>query len=267
MKKRIAKIITLAISVVLILNMVGCVSQKPQTQVEPQKSQAPARTIIMGTNPEFPPFEYVNDKGEVDGFDVAMIKAIAKEMGAELKIESMEFKSLIGAMQTGKIDIIAAGMTVTDERKQSVNFTDSYYTAKQKVLVKVDNDKIKDTKALSGKNVGVQEGTTGDFLVSPEEDGRIADNVKVSRYKKGIDAVMDLKTGRLDAVVIDSNPAAEFVKKNPEVKILDIEIPEEQYAIAVNKNDATLLSDMNKALKTLKDNGTYAKLVEEYINK
>lgn len=218
------------------------------------------KVIIMGTNAEFPPFEFRNDKNEVDGFDAALAKEVAKELGAELKIEDMAFDSLLPALQSGKINFIAAGMTVDPDRQKNVDFSDPYYKATQLIIVKSDNDKIKSQDDLKGKKIGVQEGTTGDISVASK-----IENAEVSRFKKGIDAAMDLKNGKLDAVIIDANPAKIFAGKNPELKVLDQQLSDEDYAIAVKKGDKELLDTVNKVIKNLKDSGKYDELVKQYI--
>lgn len=223
--------------------------------------------IVVGTNAEFPPFEYINDDGDIDGFDMAVMKAIGDEMGYEVTFKNMEFKSLLGALQTGGIDVAAAGMTVTEERKQSVDFTDSYYTATQYIVVQKDST-ITQLSDLNGKKIAVQEGTTGDFLVTPEESDVITDtSTVVKRFKKGADAILQLKNGAVDAVVIDKNPAEEFVKVNSDdLKCIPETTSTEQYAIAIAKGNDKLLSDLNKGLETIKENGTFDKLVDTYIN-
>lgn len=220
-----------------------------------------AKTVlVVGTNPEFPPFEYINDSGEMDGFDIALIKAMAEKMNMEVRLENLEFKALIGAIGN-RIDIAIAGMTVTDERLESVDFTDSYFTATQFVLVADDNDDIKTADDLAGKKIGVQEGTTGDFIATDD----IADT-DVSRYSKAVTAVMDLANGKLDAVIIDKNPALEFVNMQSGIKIVEGELFEpENYAIAVPKNNADLLANLNQVLADVRADGTYDALMEEYI--
>lgn len=217
------------------------------------------KVVIMGTNAEFPPFEFRNDKGEVDGFDAAMAKEIAKELGVELKIEDMAFDSLLNALKSGKIDFVAAGMTVKPDRLENADFSTPYYKATQLIIVKKDNNTIKGKDDLKGKKIGVQEGTTGDFEASEIE------GVQISRFKKGIDAVMDLKNGKVDAVVIDSNPAKVFVSKNDDLKVLDEQLTDEDYAIAVRKGDKEFLDVINKVIKNMKDSGKYDELVKKYI--
>ena len=133
-----------------------------------------------GTNAEFPPFEYIGNDGQPDGFDMAVIKAIGKEEGFEVKISNMEFKSLVASLSTGSLDAVIAGMTVTEDRQKSVDFSDSYYTATQCIIVKKDSDVTK-LADLNGKKIGVQEGTTGDLLCTPGEDNEVITDSKIGR--------------------------------------------------------------------------------------
>ena len=201
-------------------------------------------TIVVGTNAEFPPFEYVNDDGDVDGFDMAVMKEVGKKIGSDVEIKNMEFKSLIGSMESGNLDVIAAGMTVTKERERQVDFTGS----------------IKSADDLEGLTIAVQEGTTGDLLATDE----IKDS-NVKRFKKGVDAVMDLKKGGSDVVIIDANPAQEFVKANKGLELVKDLFDDESYAFAVQKGNTKLKDAINDALKEMKDDGTFDKLVKEYI--
>lgn len=225
-------------------------------------SEALADGVLnVGTNAEFPPFEFVGDDGEPDGFDIALIKAIGEELGVAVEVENMEFDSLVASIGS-KIDVAIAGMTITEERQNSVDFSDSYYEAVQYVLVPADSD-IAGIADLEGKTIGAQLGTTGDFLI---ED--IAD-ATASQYNKGVDAVNDLVNGRLDAVIIDKNPAMVFAEKfEGEIKAIDgadFAFEPENYAIAVPKGDEALVSIINNALATIKEDGTFDQLVSEYI--
>lgn len=214
--------------------------------------------IIMGTNAEFPPFEYIAG-GEVTGFDVDIAKKIAEKLGLELKIENMQFSGLIAALQTKKIDFIAAGMTNTEERAKSVNFSQDYFEASQVIIVKKDSDAVKSKADLEGKKIGVQLGTTGEM-----EAKEIAD-ATVESYDAGFAAVMDLANGKLDAVVIDQKPAEKFVSKNDKVMILEEELTKEAYAIAVNKEDDALLDTINQVIQELQESGEYDALYEKYF--
>ena len=220
--------------------------------------------LTMGTNAAFPPYEfYENEK--IVGID-ADIAAIATKLGMELKIEDMEFGSLIGAVQTGKIDMCLAGMTVTDERKQSVNFSDSYATGVQVIIVKEDSPVKTFEDLVGGKKVGVQESTTGDIYASDTiENGGLGDEF-VERYSKGTEAVQALMQGKIDAVIIDSEPAKSFVAANEGLKILDSEYVVEDYAIAIAKENTELLEKVNKALAELKADGTLDAIVARYIS-
>ena len=217
--------------------------------------------LTVGTNAEFPPFEYVGDDGQPDGFDMALIKAIGDKMGVEVKIENMEFASLVSSIGN-KIDVAIAGMTVTDERKEVVDFSDSYYDAVQYVIVPADSS-IGTAEDLVGKTIGVQLGTTGDFIAQDIEGST------VSSYNKAVDAVNDLLNGRSDLVIVDKNPALVFAGMYPDdVVALDgaqFGFEVENYAIAMPKGDAELADAINNAIKELKADGTFDKLVAEYI--
>lgn len=218
--------------------------------------------LTVGTNAEFPPFEFVDDNGEPDGFDVALIKAIGEKMGVDVVIENMEFDALVASIGT-KTDASIAGMTVTEERENMVDFSDSYYEAVQYVIVGADSE-IKGAEDLEGITIGVQLGTTGDFIAEEIE------GANVSQYNKAVDAVNDLINGRLDAVIIDKNPALVFGEKFGEDKIklidgADFEFETENYAIALPKGDTELKDAVNGALKELKEDGTFDALVSEYI--
>ena len=224
-------------------------------------------TINVGTNAEFPPFEYINDEGEPDGFDMAVIKAIGKAEGFDVKITNMEFKSLIASLATGSLDAVIAGMTVTEERQQSVDFSDSYYTATQCIVIPKDSD-ISSLADLNGKKIAVQEGTTGDILSTPAEDNDIItdENTEVQRFKKGTDAIVALNNGGVDAVVIDKNPAENFVANNKDtLTLIEDDTSTEEYAIAVGKGNTELLEKINSGLATIKEDGTFDALVAEYI--
>lgn len=226
-------------------------------------------TIVVATNPEFAPFEYVNDEGEVDGFDVALIYAISDEIGYDIEFSSMEFKSILGAIQTDGVDAAISGMTITEDRLKSVDFSDPYYNATQCIILPKDNDDIKSLTDLNGKKIAVQEGTTGDLFVTYTEENEIItdSDTKVKRFKKGTDAVLELLNDGVDAVVIDAAPAKNFVAKNDDkLKYIADETTVEQYGIAVAKGNDELVKKLNEGLANVVENGTYDELVDQYIN-
>lgn len=216
-------------------------------------------TLVMATNAEFPPYEF-HDGDKIVGIDAEIAQAIANELGMELEIEDIAFDSIIPEIVSGKADMGLAGMTVTEDRKQSVDFSDSYATASQKIIVKEDSE-ITSPDDLAGIIVGVQLGTTGDIYVSDlEEEG-----TTVERYSKGFEAVQALSQGKIDAVVIDGEPAKTFVSQTEGLKILEESFTDEEYAIAVKKGNTELLDKINAALKTLRENGTLDEIVAKYI--
>ncbi len=234
--------------------------------------------LYMATNAAFPPYEYVDDNGNFAGIDVEIAGLLAKELGLELEIVDIDFGAIVAGVQSGKYDMGMAGMTVTDERKESVNFTTSYAKGIQSVIVKADatytsfeefytsfDEEGNPAGVVEGITIGVQQDTTGDIYASddPEKWGFGADNV--IRYKTGADAVEALKTGKVTAVIIDNEPAKAFVETSEGLKILDGAYADEDYAIAVNKEDTKLLEDLNAALAKLTESGEIQAIVDKYI--
>lgn len=214
--------------------------------------------LTMATNATFPPYEYY-EGNEIIGIDTEIAKAVADRLGLELKIEDMEFNSIIIAVTQGKADIGLAGMTVTEERKEAVDFSDSYATGIQAVIVTEDSS-IASIDDLNGKKIGVQLATTGD-IYAKEDFGE--ENVEA--YNKGADAVMALKQGKVDAVIIDNQPAISFVNSTDGLKILDTEYAVEDYAAAIKKGNTALTEAFNSALAELKEDGTIQSIVDKYI--
>ena len=215
-------------------------------------------TLTMATNAYFPPYEYY-DGQDVIGIDADIAQAIADKLGLKLKIEDMEFDSIITAVSTGKADLGLAGMTVTPDRQKNVDFSDSYATGIQSVIVKEDSTiaKIDD---LEGKKIGVQLSTTGDIYAT-DDFGKDS----VVQYNKGNDAVMALTQGQVDAVIIDNEPAKSYVAANKGLKILDTEYATENYAACIAKDNTGLTKAVNKALAELKADGNLQKIVDKYI--
>lgn len=230
--------------------------------------KANQKTLVVGTNPEFWPFEYINDEGKMDGFDIAFMDAIAKKAGYKVEWKNLEFKSLIGSIQTGGIDASIAGMTITEERLQSVDFSIPYYNASQVMVLRKDSNFTK-LGELNGKKIAVQEGTTADTMVTPSEENKLITDPKtvVKRFKKGTDAILDLQNKSVDAVVIDKAPGQGFVDQNPDKLklVVPTDADPEEYAIALPKNHEKLLNTINTAIEDLKKDGTFDKLVAKYI--
>ena len=218
-----------------------------------------AGKLTMATNATFPPYEMTTDSGEIEGIDVDTAKAIAEKLGLELQIDDMDFDAALLSVQQGKADIVMAGVTVTDERKAVMDFSDSYATGIQSIIVPSDSD-IASPDDLAGKKIGTQRGTTGYIYCSDDfgEDSVVA-------YDNGLTAVQALNNGQVDAVVIDNAPATEYVAANPGLKVLDTSYAEEDYAIGMAKGSA-LEDAVNKALEELKADGTLQAIVDKYIN-
>lgn len=217
--------------------------------------------LHMATNAAFPPYEMTTDDGSYTGIDVEIATKIADDLGLELVVDDMEFNSVVTSVQQGKEDIGMAGMTVTDERKQNVDFTDSYATAVQSIIVKEDSDIQSADDLAKATKIGVQTGTTGDLDC---QDQYGADHV--AGYSNGALAVQALIADKVDAVVIDNSPAKEFVAQNTGLKILDTPYEQEEYAIAVSKDNTALRDAINTELKKLIDDGTVDEIVSKYLN-
>ncbi len=216
-----------------------------------------SKELIMATNAEFPPYEY-HEGEEIVGIDVEIAEAIANEMGRELVIEDMNFDSIIMAVTTGKADIGVAGLTITEDRLESVNFSTPYTTAAQVIIVKEGSD-IASPDDLVGRTVGVQLGTTGDIYAGDIEDAT------VERYNKGYEAVQALLQDKVDAVMIDSQPANVFVEQNEGIYVIDEAFTYEEYAIAVAKDNTELLEEINAAIAKLEESGELQAIIDKYI--
>ena len=219
--------------------------------------------ITFATNPEFPPFESISANGvlgEYDGIDMAIAKKIGEIEGCEIEMQSMEFDSLLVALQNGQIDATIAGMTVTEERAKAVDFSTPYYTATQVMIVKEDSD-IASAADMEGKGIAVVQGYTGETCVN--ELG-----YDYEAFKKGTECVMELVNGKCDVVVIDSATAQKYVSDNEGLKIVEDEeaFASEEYAIAVQKGNEDLLNVINDAIEQMLEDGTISEISAEYID-
>lgn len=276
--KKYAKILSLALAVMLAVGLfAGCsqdgntTSTAPSTEpntstepsTEPTTSTEPTEeptggTLTMATEAGFPPYEYYEGE-EIIGIDAEIAAAIAEKLGMSLQIDDMDFDSTITAVQTGKADIAMAGMTVTEERMQSVNFSDSYATGIQVVVV-AENGSVASLDDLAGKSIGVQQNTTGDIYATDDYGDE-----NIQRFARYADAVSALTTDKLDAIIMDNEPAKSFVNANEGLKILETEYAVEDYAIAIAKDNTDLLDKVNTALKELTDDGTIPGIIAKYI--
>lgn len=257
MKRR--KILALGLSLLCVGVLFGGCGAKNQTsKVEGAVASEEKTTLIMATNATFPPYEYV-ENNEYEGIDIEIAQAIADELGLELVIEDVEFGSIIAGVESGKFDMGMAGMTVTEERLQNVNFSDTYATAVQSVIVPEGSTIASIDDLSSDMKIGVQQDTTGDIYASDDYGDAVV------RYKNGADAVQALVTGKVDCVIIDNEPAKAYVAANEGLVILDSAYAEEEYAICIAKENEELLTDINGALAKLKADGTIDAIVTKYI--
>lgn len=267
------KLIAVLLAGLMCFSMAACGSKKEEPVADPAETEATAETeapadaqvktvtegiLTMGTNATFPPYEFYEGDSVV-GIDAEIAELLAEKLGLTLEIVDMDFTAIITSVQTGKIDVGIAGMTVTEERLQNVNFTDSYATGVQVVIVGEDSD-IATIDDLEGKMIGVQEGTTGHIFCSDDygEDAVIA-------YTNGATAVKALVDGKVDCVVIDQQPAKAFVEANEGLKILDTEYVIEEYAAAVSKDNEGLKDALNAAMAELKEDGSIQAILDKYI--
>ena len=283
MKKKLLAMLSLVITGAVILT--GCAGGE-QSAAAPTPTPTPAestpapqdnsaqesrgswagRTIVMGTNAEFPPFEFIADNnegiwGRYDGVDIAIAVRIAEHLGADLEILDMPFDGLIMALAAGQVDFVAAALTVTEERSRQVDFSIPYYNAYQTILVSADNDTVHSATDIYGAIVGVQLGTTGDFAASDME------GVEVMRYSRAVDAIIPLLNGQIDAIMVDSITAQFFDEAHPgQLRIVsDSEyFGYEQYAIAIGQGNPELVEAINEVLTEMINNGEISALVAYY---
>lgn len=232
-------------------------------ETEAVLSTVEAGKLIMSTNASFPPYEMTTDNGGFEGIDIEIAGAIAEKLGLELVVDDMDFDAALLAVQQGKSDIVMAGVSVTEDRLLVMNFSDSYATGIQSVIVKEGSDVNMDN--LGDYMIGCQRGTTGYIYASdtPENGGYGEDHV--TAYDNGASAVQALMNGQIDCVIIDNAPAAEYVAANPGLTLLDGAWVEESYAIGMNKDNAPLLDAVNQALAELIADGTVQAIIDKYI--
>ena len=221
------------------------------------------KTLVVGTDATFQPFEFKNEKNEYVGFDNDLVHALPEELGAE-KVEFVdtEFKGLIPGLQGKKFDMIASAMYITDERKQTIDFSDTYYPGGLAIMVKKDNKEIKGIDDLKGKKVSVQIGTKSvNFLKENYPE------IQLVEVEKNVEMFLELESGRVDAVVTGRPAAQVYAKNNGTVTVLDEELTQEYYGFGIRKENQAFKEAVNEALQTLRDNGTYQEIVEKWFGK
>ncbi len=264
--KKLSKIMAMLLAVCLVFALCACGGEKDTASdgKDADTKDNGKETLTMATNAEFPPYEY-HENNKIVGIDAEVAQAIADKLGMELVIEDMDFSAIIAAVQGGKADIGMAGMTVTDERLESVDFSASYATGVQVIIVKEGSEITSpDDLSKGGYTIGVQESTTGDIYLTDDLESK--DLATIERYNKGADAIQALLADKIDCVVIDNEPAKAFVEANEGLKILDTSYVTEDYAICFAKDNTELGGKVNDALEELIADGTVKGIIDKYIN-
>ncbi|MDR1960908.1 MAG: basic amino acid ABC transporter substrate-binding protein [Gracilibacteraceae bacterium] len=266
-RKHFATPCCLAAVLVLTALLAACGAPAASPPASPPAEQ-PKEVLVVATNAEFPPFEFITEQGagvigEYDGIDILMARAIAEELGMDVEISNMDFDAIIPALVSGKATIGIAGMTILEERLENVDFSIPYWVAVQSIIVPTDSP-IAGVADLQGKKVGIITGFTGDITLSD------IGGIDLQHYKKGVDAVMDLNNGRIDAVVIDSPTAHKLIASFDSLKAIDDDpvFETESYAICVAKGNEELVARINAAVQKLIDEGmieTFAAEVDERL--
>ncbi|MFZ5942822.1 MAG: basic amino acid ABC transporter substrate-binding protein [Bacillota bacterium] len=267
--KKYLKLILVMLLIFTLLGAVGC-AKKEEPKEEPKAEapkEEPKQEVVyrVGTEPTFPPFEMTDDKtGEIIGFDIDLIKAIAEDQGFKVEIINLGFDGLIPAVQSGNIDIIASGMSITDKREQEVDFSEAYIDAGLAIAVAGKNEDIKGKDDLKGKTVAVQIGTTGANKAQELKDAGLIKEIKTFNT---VDVVMlELMNGGADAVINDKPVTEAFMAKQPgKIKVVGEVLESDSYGFAVKEGNKELLEKINAGLKKAKDNGKYAELQKKYF--
>jgi polar amino acid transport system substrate-binding protein len=223
------------------------------------------KVYIIGTNAEFPPFEYIDDSGNFAGFDMELIGMILERIGVAYEYETMGFNALLPALATDRIDIAVAAITIRDDRRENALFSEPYFHATQKIIVSAGNADIAGEADLSGKAIGVQLGTTGDIYITSLADWGDLTDVNIQRFDKAIDAVIDLTTGRLDAVVVDEGVSVFFSEAFKGLSVLEETLSDEQYGMAMKLGSDEFMALINEQLAAMIEDGAYDELFGKYF--
>lgn len=251
------RVLLVSLVAVLIVGVVSGCGAKKQGYAAVMKD----KKLIVGTEAGFMPFEYADENNNVVGFDMDLAAEVAKDLGVQLEIQEMAFDSLIPALQTGKVNMVAAAMSIKPDRLEAADFSTTYYDAGQSIVVTASNTAITKADDLATKRIGVQTGTTGDTTVTEAYP-----SATITRYTRFADAFLDLQNGKLDAVVLDQPVAASYVKvMGDKLKMVGDTLSSEQYALAFMKGDKELVDAANKTLERLKSDGTFEKLLQKWF--
>lgn len=252
MKKKLNRFLALITIASIFISTTGC-NKNTKTINDYKKSGK----IIMGTNAQFPPFEYYENE-EIIGIDKEIAQKIAEKLDIELVVEDINFSALLDSLNKEKVDFVLAGMTITDDRKTIVDFSNPYYTTGQCIITMNTNTSVNSITDLVNKKIGIQEDTTG------EKEASKIEGAIISKYNTVLGAIMDMKSGNLDAIIFDLEPAKKFAEQNPDIKVIDELLTQEDYGVSVRKGETELLSLINEVLKDMKDDGEYDKMIKRY---
>lgn len=260
---------TLLLSVAALLLLAACAAPVAPAATEAPAAEAPAAeapadlpVVTVGTNAEYQPFEYVDANGEIVGFDIELLKAIGERAGFTPEFVNTKWDGIFVALASGEFDTVVSAVTITPERAETVDFSDSYFNAGQGIAVQAGNDTITGSDSLAaGMKVGVQVGTTGDIWLTENTE------VEVARFDENPLAVQALAAGDVDAVVADFPTLADILKQNPELDLKMVGEPftEELYGIAIRKGQDELKESINAALASLREDGTYQSIFDKYF--
>ena len=262
--KTVKKMYVLLFFVLIFMLLAGCGNESTSGDKNEDKvlnDIASSKVLKVGTDATFPPFEFKNEKNEFDGFDIDLIRAVAEELGADsVEFVDTEFKGLIPGLQAKHFDMIVSAMYITDERKETIDFSDTYFPGGLSIMVKKDNDSVQGIEDLYGKKVSVQIGTKS--LKYLEENHP---EIEIVGLEKNVEMFLELESDRVDAVVTGRPAGMVYAKENTGVKVLDGDLTEEYYGYGIRKENTGLTAEVNAALQTLKDNGKYDEIVNKWF--
>lgn len=257
MKKMLSILLAVMMVAALTVGLVGCGSEQAAPAGDEQE------VLKVGLNAGYKPFEFKDENNKIVGFDMDVIEAMAEEMNMKVEYSDMDFGGLIIALNNGEFDTIVSAMTITDERKEKADFTEPYLTSGQAIAIMADNDEIKEVADLKGKMITGQTGTTG-IQVMKERNDTDKLGATIRDYPNIAQSFLDLKSGVADAVVADLSLVKLYAKENSDIKVVDEMLSEEEFGMAVQKDDDELLKKMNAALNTIKENGTYDEIYKKW---